>query len=89
MPEYVGLSTGQVSLSLLDGNELRVHPEVYQRMQETIVLGDGSDDERSAAALICAGLNDAEIVGRSFQETKIVVDPALTSHMELEKPVTD
>ena len=40
MTTCVSLSTGQLSTSRLDGNTLRVHPDVFRRMQEAL-LGDG------------------------------------------------
>ena len=79
MPGLIALKSGQISQSKLEGDELRVHPEVFGRMQDAAELGDGDATQRAAQAMRIAGLSEEEIAGRTFRNTKIVVDPTLVS----------
>ncbi len=60
--------------SQLDGDTLRVRPEIFGAMQEILNLQDGLPDELAAWALRRAGLTAEEISDRTFQNTNIVVD---------------
>lgn len=60
--------------SVLDGNALRVRPEIFGAMQDILNTKDGEATELAVWALRRAGLTDDEINGRSFQNTEIVVD---------------
>ena len=78
MPEAVNMPTKDGTwkgwtLSVLNGDELRVRPEIFSAMQE-ILAGDGEPTALAYQALDRAGLTKEEIVGRTLQETKIMVD---------------
>ncbi len=78
MPEAVNMPTKDGTwkgwtLSVLNGNEIRVRPEIYAVMQE-ILSGDGEPTVLAYQALARTGLTKDEIAARTFQETKIVVD---------------
>lgn len=79
MPNAVTLDdNGYVlSTSNIDGDTLTVHPVVFARMQDVLLIYDGSPDVAAKKALVVAGLTDEEINSRLHRETKIVVDASL------------
>lgn len=76
MPNSVSLSTGQLSTSQLEGNTLRVHPEVFQRIQDAIAFGEGD-----------ATMNAVEALRRAGAERDRDRGPDISEHRDRRGPV--
>ncbi len=73
MPDLVNIDWNGWTRAVLNGDELRVRPEIFSVMQG-ILNGDGDPTYLARQALGRAGLTEDEIFCRAGRETIIVVD---------------